>query len=90
MPWWARRAALAAMVLLADTSKYHIDVLIDETEVGQVQVGQKTEVTFDALPKAKATGVVSRIDPAGTINQGVVYYKTRIDLDPTTEPCGSI
>ena len=38
------------------------------------------------LPEAKATGVVSRIDPAGTINQGVVYYKTRIDLDPTTEP----
>jgi len=76
----------AAMVLLADTSKYHIEVLIDETEVGQVQVGQKAEVTFDALPKAKATGTVSRIDPAGTINQGVVYYKTRIDLDPTTEP----
>ena len=25
----------AAMVLLADTSKYHLDVLIDETEVGQ-------------------------------------------------------
>jgi len=76
----------AAMVMLADTSKYHIDVLIDETEVGQVQVGQKAEVTFDALPKAKATGTVSRIDPAGTINQGVVYYKTRIDLDPTEEP----
>ena len=47
----------AAMVMLADTSKYHIDVLIDETEVGQVQVGQKAEVTFDALPKAKATGI---------------------------------
>jgi HlyD family secretion protein len=76
----------AAMVLLADISKYHIDVLIDETEVDQVQVGQPVEVTFDALPNAKATGTVSRIDPAGTINQGVVYYNTRIDLDPTTEP----
>jgi HlyD family secretion protein len=76
----------AALVLLADISKYHIDVLIDETEVDQVQVGQPVEVTFDALPNAKATGTVSRIDPAGTINQGVVYYNTRIDLDTTTEP----
>jgi HlyD family secretion protein len=76
----------AAMVLLADTSQYHIDVLIDETEVGQVQPGQKVAVTFDALPEAKVAGTVSRIDPAGTISQGVVYYKTRIDLDPTTEP----
>ncbi len=76
----------AAMVLLADTSKYHIDVLIDETEVGQVQVGQQAEITFDALPTAKAAGTVSRIDPAGTVNQGVVYYKARVDLEPAKEP----
>jgi RND family efflux transporter MFP subunit len=75
-----------AQIMLADTGSYHIDVLIDETEIGQVQAGQKAEVTFDALPKAKVSGVVSRIDPAGTINQGVVYYLTRVDLDPATEP----
>jgi HlyD family secretion protein len=75
-----------AIVLLADTSKYHVDVLIDESEVGQVQTGQEAEITLDALPEAKIAGAVSRIDPAGTINQGVVYYKTRIDLDPTNEP----
>jgi HlyD family secretion protein len=74
-----------ALVMLADTSKYHVDVLIDETEIDQVKVGQKAEVTFDALPKATVNGVVSRIDPAGTVNQGVVYYLTRVDLDPTTE-----
>ena len=49
-------------------------------------MGQKVDVTFDALPKAKVTGQVTQIDPAGTVNQGVVYYNTRIDLDPTTEP----
>lgn len=76
----------AALILLADTSKYHVDVLIDETEVDQVQVGQKVEITLDALPDAKIAGTVSRIDPAGTINQGVVYYQTRIDLELTTEP----
>jgi HlyD family secretion protein len=76
----------AALILLADTSKYHVNVLIDETEVDQVQVGQKVEITLDALPDVKITGTVSRINPAGTINQGVVYYQTRIDLDPTEAP----
>jgi len=68
---------------LADTSRYHVDVLVDETEIAQVQVGQKAEVTFDALPDVTMTGAVGRIDPAGTINQGVVYYAVRVNLDPT-------
>jgi len=71
---------------LADTSRYHVDVLVDETEIAQVQNGQAAEVTFDALPDASVMGAVSHIDPAGTINQGVVYYAVRVDLDPTETP----
>lgn len=76
----------SASIGLADISQYHVDVLVDETEIAQVQVGQKVDLTFDALPQATATGVVSRIDPAGTINQGVVYYNVRVNLDPTQDP----
>jgi HlyD family secretion protein len=68
---------------LADVSRYHVDVLIDETEIAQVQVGQAAEITFDALPDVTVTGTVSRIDPAGTISNGVVNYVARVDLDPT-------
>ena len=68
---------------MADTSQYHVDVLADETEVSQLQVGQKVEVTFDALPNAKVTGAVARINPAGTISNGVVNYTVRVNLDPT-------
>ena len=70
-------------IAMADVSRHHVDVLIDETEIAQVQFGQKAEVTFDALPDVTATGSASRIDPAGTINQGVVYYAVRVNLDPT-------
>jgi HlyD family secretion protein len=76
----------SASIGLADISQYHVDVLVDETEIAQVQVGQKAALTFDALPQATATGVVSRIDPAGTINQGVVYYNVRVNLEPTQDP----
>ncbi len=69
-------------ILLADVSRYHVDVLIDETEIAQVQAGQTAEITFDALPDATVTGAVSRIDPVGTISNGVVNYTVRVDLDP--------
>ncbi len=72
-----------ASIELADAGRYHADVLIDETEIAQAQIGQKAEITFDALPDVSVTGSVSRIDPAGTISQGVVNYTVRVDLDPT-------
>jgi HlyD family secretion protein len=67
---------------LADDSRYHVDVLIDETEIAQVQAGQTAEITFDALPEVTVTGAVSRVDPVGTISQGVVNYAVRVDLEP--------
>ena len=72
-----------ATIVMADTSRYHVDILIDETEIAQLKVGQKASLTFDALPDAKVTGVVARINPAGTVSIGVVNYTVRIALDPT-------
>ena len=69
-------------ISLADTSQYHVDVLIDETEVSQLKAGQKTQVTFDALTGITMTGQVARINPAGTVSNGVVNYTVRVDLDP--------
>lgn len=74
----------ATTIGLADLSQYHVEVLVDETEIGQVKVGQKAELTFDALPDVKMTGAVTRINPAGTISQGVVNYNVQVDLEPTT------
>ncbi|HLF26683.1 MAG TPA: efflux RND transporter periplasmic adaptor subunit [Anaerolineae bacterium] len=72
-----------ASILLADLSRYHVDVLVDETEIAQVQLGQTAQTTFDALPDVTVAGVVSRIDPVATISNGVVNYTVRVDLDPT-------
>ncbi len=70
-------------IVLDNTSQYHVDVLIDETEIAQLKVGQKVNLTFDALPDAKVAGTVARVDPAGTVSNGVVNYTVRINLDPT-------
>ncbi len=73
----------SAAIELTDASQYHVDVLVDETEIGQVQVGQQAKITFDALTGITVTGQVARIDPAGTVSNGVVNYKVRVNLDPT-------
>jgi macrolide-specific efflux system membrane fusion protein len=69
-------------ISLADTSQYHVDVLIDETEISQLNTDQKAEITFDALTGITLTGQVALIDPAGTVSNGVVNYTVRVDLDP--------
>jgi HlyD family secretion protein len=72
----------SATIGLVDASQYHVDVLVDETEIAPVKLGQPVDVTFDALPSTTVTGTVSRIDPAGTISSGVVNYLVRVNLDP--------
>jgi HlyD family secretion protein len=74
----------SATIVEADDAQLNIGVLVDETEIGQVKLGQKVHVTFDGLPGTTITGTVGRINPAGTVSQGVVNYLVNVDLDPTT------
>jgi len=71
---------------LADTSQYHINVLVDETEITKVRPGQTTEMTLDGLPDVTLMGKVARIDPSGVLVQGVINYNVQIDLGPSTAP----
>ncbi|MBI5564412.1 MAG: HlyD family efflux transporter periplasmic adaptor subunit [Chloroflexi bacterium] len=73
----------SAALVLADTSRFHVDVLVDETQIAQVQVGQHVDLTLDALTGITLTGQVSNIDLVGTVSQGVVNYKVRVDLNST-------
>jgi HlyD family secretion protein len=73
-------------IVLVDDSHYHVGLLIDETQIGEVKTGQAVEFTFDALPTTTVTGTVTLINPAGTVSQGVVNYLVRADLNPTKAP----
>lgn len=76
----------SAAIELADVRQYHVDVLVDETEIAQIQPDQATQITLDALSGITLTGKVAAIDPAGQVVQGVVNFNVRIDLDPTDAP----
>jgi HlyD family secretion protein len=83
-------------IILTDPSGFHIDLSVDEIDIGKLSTGQPVTVTIDALDGAQLAGKVSRIAPiaAGSsslnpTNSGVVSYRVRVDIDPTDLPLRS-
>lgn len=72
--------------VLTDLAVYHIDVSIDEIDIGRVTVGQVATITLDALPEETLTGHVDRIAETAQLDSGVVTYKVTIRLEPTDAP----
>lgn len=74
------------MIVLVDLSGYHIDIRVDETDIGLIEVGQEVEITLDAFPDAELSGQVVRIDPAGANILGIVSYGVTIEISSADVP----
>lgn len=70
---------------IANRDQLHVDTMIDETEIANLKLGDKAEISLDTLPGKTLTGVVSFINPKGETVAGNVKYLVRIDLDPVEE-----
>ena len=68
---------------LTDLSRFHIDVNVDEIDIGAVAVGQQASISLDALPDVELTGSVRTIAPTASLETGVISYRVRMDIDPT-------
>jgi multidrug efflux pump subunit AcrA (membrane-fusion protein) len=69
------------VVVLADLSRLQVQTTdLNEIDVTNVAVGNTAEVTFDALPEERISGVVTRIAPRSAEGAGVNYTVT-IELD---------
>jgi HlyD family secretion protein len=82
----AKQGELSGMqpaFLLTDLSRYHIDAMIDEIDIGRIVEGQAVTITLDALPGEMLTGRIDQIAPTAEVDSGVVTYKVTISLDPT-------
>ncbi|MEN6570609.1 MAG: efflux RND transporter periplasmic adaptor subunit [Anaerolineaceae bacterium] len=69
--------------ILVNRSKYYVDVLVDETQIASVKVGDTAVVTFAAINGLSIPGKVTSVDPIGASNSGVVNYTVRVTLDKT-------
>jgi len=78
--------AARAAIVVVNIDRFHIDISVDEIDIGQIQEGQPAEITLESLPNAKVTGRISQIAPMAAVNTGVVSYLVTVVLDPTTAP----
>jgi HlyD family secretion protein len=64
-----------------DLTKMQVYAATDESDVGQIKVGQPITFKVDAFPRDTFRGVVSQIRMNATTVQNVVTYNTIIDFD---------
>ena len=63
------------------TKKQIAEIPFNEVDVAKIKVGQKTTLTFDAIPDLTISGEVAEIDSVGTVSSGVVNYNVKISFD---------
>ncbi|MDB5204065.1 MAG: hypothetical protein JWP09_93 [Candidatus Taylorbacteria bacterium] len=62
-----------------------VEVYIPEISIPGVNLGNKAKVTLDAYPDASFDAVVTHVDPAETVKDGVSNYKLELQF-VTTDP----
>lgn len=65
---------------IANLDKMQIETLVDESDIGQVKVGQKVEFTVDSYSDETFEGTVRLISRNATTTNNVVYYKVYVDV----------
>jgi HlyD family secretion protein len=76
-------------IAMADLGQFHLNVLVDETDVRAIEVGQPVTLRVDALPDTPLTGTVTEISPSAQNVGGVVAYQLTIVPDDTDAPLRS-
>lgn len=67
-------------LVLVDRSSLYMEVLVDESSIKQVKIGNPATISFSALG-IETTGKVEWIDPIGITSGNVVNFTVRIQLD---------
>lgn len=65
---------------IANTDEFEADILVNETDIFQVNLDGEAWVEVDALQGLNFPAMVTRISPTATIQQGVVNYKVKVKL----------
>ncbi|MGC9356400.1 MAG: efflux RND transporter periplasmic adaptor subunit [Anaerolineae bacterium] len=75
----------APVVVISDLDVLTVDLLLDETDVAQITVGQLAVVTLDALADVELTGTITYVAPTAIIQSGVVLFPVTVMIDATDE-----
>ena len=68
------------LMTVADMSKMVFTIAVDELDIAKMQIGQKVDVTADALPGAQFEGKITNIPAEGTSQNGVTTYNVQVTI----------
>jgi HlyD family secretion protein len=69
-----------SVMTLSDLSHIFVLASVDESDIGQVKVGQQVDITADAFPGKHFTGKVVRIATQGVNTTNVVTFEVKIEV----------
>ena len=64
-----------------DLAKMKIELAVDESDIGQVKVGQVVSFSADAFPERQFKGVVDQVRLSATTSNNVVTYPVVVTVD---------
>ena len=79
----------AAVVTMVDPRDVVLKVTVDENDIGVVQVGQRADITLDAVDGLSLAGTVSAVGKVGETKSGIVVFNVDIGIDnpdPSARP----
>ncbi len=78
--------ALKTVIVLQDVNSLHVEANVSESSIANLKVGQKVNLTFDALGLDRVfTGEIQTINPGATVVSGIINYKIIAGLDTQVE-----
>lgn len=75
----------STIVTIADLSRVRMRVLVNETDIALVKVGQDARVTIDAMPDRIFRGTVEKIEPKALVQQSVTMFPVLVSLSNTDQ-----
>jgi HlyD family secretion protein len=71
------------LMKMADLNQVQVRTLVDETDIGKLQPGQRATVTVDAYPNRPFPGTVLKVEPQALTEQNVTMFPVLVRIDNT-------
>src|SRR5918994_1480769 len=69
------------LLKMADLNLVQVRTLVDETDIGKIQPGQRATVTVEAFPSRPFQGTVLKIEPQALTEQNVTMFPVLVRID---------
>ncbi len=73
-----------SILTLADVSVMHFEGYVDESDVGKIYKGMPARIFVDAFPDTSFDGILTKIAPVGTKEEGVVNFRVEAQITGKT------